>query len=279
MDEAGIRRCRPLLGTFVEIAAPAGTERAIEAAYAEIGRLHALMSFHDEGSDLAALRRSPPGETVAVDPATVEVLALAGEMFVLSDGLFDVTIGVELVEHHFLPRPVGVEAHPGRGTGRDIVIVDTGHVRCDAPLLIDLGGIAKGYAVDRAVRVLADAGVTSAIVNAGGDLRVLGDRAETIHLREADGSIAFSVEIADAALASSGDADLVRSGHDGAISPYIGRDRRPIDVGEAVSIVADRCVVADALTKVVLADPVRGAMLASRFGAEVIACPSRRCAA
>ena len=97
-----IRRARPWLGTIVEIACD--DLPAIEAGFAAIAHAHARMSFHEATSDLAALRETKPGSVVAVDAQTVQVLRFALELYRASDGLFDVTIGRQLVATKFLPR-------------------------------------------------------------------------------------------------------------------------------------------------------------------------------
>lgn len=273
-----IRRCRPLLGTFVEIAVGSGHEDAVEAGFLAIARVHACMSFHDEASDLAALRRAPPGRLVAVDSGLVTVLRIAADLYDRSDGLFDVAIGADLAAAGFLPIPPGIILDAMTGTAADIEIVDDTHVACHRPLLIDLGGIAKGYAVDCAIEALATAGVDHAIVNAGGDLRVLGDKPEWVQLREADGFPGDVIEIANGALASSANL-LGRRMRAGAIAtPHLGRNRSPVVATHAVSVVATRCVIADAMTKIVLADPGLAAEMLAELDGDIVARTRRRAA-
>jgi thiamine biosynthesis lipoprotein len=168
-------------------------------------------------------------EAVAIDPRTMEVLAIAIGIAAKSHGAFDPCIAPLLVERGLLPRPP--RAVDLSSSWRDVELVDERAMRARRALWLDLGGIAKGYAVDRAVDALRVAGVEQGCVNAGGDLRVFGPRAERVDVRVHDGSIVELLELADGALASSGGAD------------------------RTVSIVAPRCVIADALTKVVLAAP------------------------
>lgn len=266
-----VRRCRPMLGTFVEIAAPAGAERAVDAAFAAVAHVQARMSFHDEASDLAALRRAPAGEGVKVDRETMTVLRAAAALHVESEGLFDVAIGARLVASGFLPRPPGVDPARMTGDAGDIEILDDTHVRCRRPLLIDLGGIAKGHAVDRAVDALRAAGVGEAVVNAGGDLRVLGVTPRAVWLREADGTLGPALMLADAALASSANL-LGRRRRGGRVAvPHIGRGGVAASVDHAVSVVAPRCIQADALTKVALAEPARAAAMLARRGGAIVA--------
>ena len=223
-DILRVRRCRPLLGTFVEIEAEGLLEdrlhEAIERAFGAVAQTHRLMSFHDSESDLSRLNASA-GETVEVDPWTYEVLEAAGEFHHLSGGAFDPTVG---------------------GGGWDGVELLEGHcVRLKrAGLRLDLGGIAKGFAVDRAVEALRESGAEAGIVNAGGDLRVFGECAWPVAIsdpRAAMGDPLETVFLRDAALATSG--------------PYFGE--RSLPSAHSVTVRAPCALWADALTKIVLA--------------------------
>lgn len=250
-----ITRCRPLLGTFVEITVPIGAGDAIEAAFETIRHVHHRMSFHEPGSDLARLRAATPGDVVAVDRETIIVLRMAIAFHEATGRLFEVAVGRELVRGGFLPR-TGI-GHLGRfpGNSADIEIVDDLHVRCRRRLLIDLGGIAKGHAVDRAVETLIAAGVDAGLVNAGGDLRMFGDRDWQVHLREADGAIDTVVMLRNCAIASSANLHDRRRHKGRTVSPHHGRDREPVLAGQRISVIADSCLVADAMTKVAMVDP------------------------
>ncbi|MFW1123225.1 FAD:protein FMN transferase, partial [Vibrio parahaemolyticus] len=81
--------------------------------------------------------------------------------------------------------------HLGRydGTGADITVIDARRVRLARRVLVDLGGIAKGHAVDRAVAAMIAAGAPCGLVNAGGDLRGFGAMDWAIGLRDADGAV------------------------------------------------------------------------------------------
>jgi thiamine biosynthesis lipoprotein len=146
-------------------------------------------------------------------------------------------------------------------------------------LWIDLGGIAKGYAVDRAMERLRARGVAQACVNAGGDLLVYGPDMERVLLTpgEFPGDALPVLEIENAAVASSGlsvQADDADKAHD----PHIdGRSRQPIGRGRFVSVVAEHCIVADALTKVVLALQEKSEPLLRQCGASAHLCDSRHC--
>ena len=267
-----VRRCRPWLGTFVEIAAD--SVDAIEAGFAAIAHVHARMSFHEAGSDLSALRDAAAGDIVAVDCETVTVLRLAARLLEESNGLFDVTIGRQLVATGFLPR---MSAHPLRhftGTAADIEIVSDTQIMCHRPVLIDLGGIAKGHAVDLAVAAIQAAGAEQGTVNAGGDLRVFGPEAETIWLRAANGALASSIDVRNAALASSSNLMFRRKARGNETSPHIGRAGKPVLHDHAITILAPTCAFADAMTKIAMADPTRAEIMLAHEGGSLIITPA-----
>jgi thiamine biosynthesis lipoprotein len=248
-----VRRLRPALGTFVELRveglAPQRALRAIDRAFAEVLDVQRLMSFHDRASDLSRLHRARVGAAVRIDARTCAVLEHALGIAALSQGRFDPTVAAQQVSWGLLPRPSHAAPPDPQATWRDIEIVGARRVRCARPLWIDLGGIAKGYAVDRAIEILIGAGASQAVVNAGGDLRVHGARTEPIELRhDRAGAATPLLELGDGAVATSASA----AGR----GPHVhGRTRRPSG-GRAVSVVAPRCATADALTKVVLAGDV-----------------------
>jgi FAD:protein FMN transferase len=103
-----VRRARPLLGTFVEIAvsgaSPEGMDAAVDAAFDAVATVHGLMSFHDDGSDVSRLNREAFAGPVTVHPWTFEVLAAALDLHRRSAGVFDVAVAPVLQELGLLPR-------------------------------------------------------------------------------------------------------------------------------------------------------------------------------
>ena len=280
---ARVERARPLLGTLVEIACvglPSEAAHAqIDAAFAVVAEVHGLMSFHAPDSDVTRLNQRAAAGPVEVDPRTRAVLALALELAAASDGAFDVTVAERLVAWGRLPRPPAAPEADAAASWRDIELCGDGRVRFHRPLWIDLGGIAKGYAVDRAIERVADDRAVRWIVNAGGDLRVAGQGAEPV-LLQTDRPTAEGVamlELEDASLASSRDAPALRAGPGaaatlgsatGEAAAHVdGRNRRATAGDGFVSVVAQQCAVADALTKVVLAMHDQSAPLLRRNGA------------
>lgn len=278
-----VRRARPWLGTLVELRVDAPDEgsalAATEAAFKEIATVHRLMSFHADDSDLARLNRHAARAPVAVDVRMREVIELALRFAQESHGRFDPTVARELVEWGLLPHPAQATRPDAGADWRDVRVCDDGRIGYARPLWLDLGGIAKGYAVDRAIDILRARGITQACVNAGGDLRRIGSGVECIDLRHpgAPQCAVPAMELGEGSVASSG-AYFARRRRDGRwIGPHVhGSERRAVGTASAVSVVAKRCVVADALTKIVLADPrAARAMLARHAASACVYTPQR----
>jgi thiamine biosynthesis lipoprotein len=236
--ERWIARAQPWLGTLVEIALPQGeaTQARFDAAFAAIAHVHRKMSPEESGSDLTRIRREAHLRAVMVDPTTVEVLEASIALHLESEGLFD-------------PAAFG----HGATSIAALRLGPKGTVCSSAPLALDLGGIAKGYAVDRAVTALRTSGARAGRVNAGGDLRVFGRGAWTrIRLRHPQRlqQSAAEIRLKEAAIATSADC------FNGAalVDPRSG-SARPFGAG--ISVVAPSCMLADALTKVVALAPER----------------------
>ncbi len=263
-------RAQPRLGTLVSIRveemADVEAHHAIDAAFEEIATVHRLMSFHDAASDVSRLNRSCE-QPVAVHPYTFEVLDAALKFAASSDGCFDISVGAELVEWGLLPRPADAARAP-EGSWRDIELRNDGRVMFHRPLWIDLGGIAKGYAVDRATERLRTFGALQTVVNAGGDIRVQG-RAEPIRLSAETATETMPVlELTDGSVASSS-GHLLRRWIDGEMrGPHVhGARRSAAPTDRFVCVTAERCMVADALTKVVMAEGAESGGVLREFGA------------
>lgn len=250
----GTRRAELWLGTLVEIAAEPPQsqypEAGIAAAFAVIARVHRALSLHDPQSELSHVNRNAP---TAVQPLSADLRAVLGcalELAARSGGAFDPTVGGRVAALGFLPP----QAHSERDVSWHDVELTARGVRFARPLVLDFGGIAKGYAVDCAIDALRQHGITAGRVNAGGDLRVFGNRSELVHVRTGgpQGVILPLVMVAEGAVATSAYGGQRRRIGGRWASPLIDpRGRRPIMSTRTVSVVASTCMVADALTKVV----------------------------
>lgn len=267
-----LRRARPWLGTLVEIRACGSADVdltvAIEAAYAEIAKIHDLLSFHNVGSELSRLNRDAGRSPQSVHPHTLNVMRWALRVARDSAGIFDPCVAASLVADEVLPPPPYAPAPHPEASWRDIHISDDDRIRFDRALWVDLGGIAKGYAVDCAIAQLRAAGVTQACVNAGGDLRVFGPISQTIHVRmpHAPTACVPALELVDGAVASS--AAYFEPSQSQAGAHRHGVSLAATDSACAAIVVAPRCMLADALTKVVLAEPTIASGMLQAYGAE-----------
>ena len=270
-------RARPLLGTLVEIAAtgaaPNQVEAGIERAFQAVEMVHALMSYHNADSDISHINRCAFDRPVPVHLHTWQVLAAAQEMAEASDGLFDITIAPTLTRLGFLPRHADFPRISGQGNWHHVALLSDNQVRLMRRLRIDVSGIAKGYAVDLAIQELIDSGMTAGRVNAGGDLRVFGISTQTIHARhpKTPGRIVPLVELCTGAAATSAGYYTQRRHRGRMITPLIHpHTREACGVERSVTVLAQDCMTADALTKVVHADPTQAGAVLTRFNARAL---------
>ena len=283
MALAMLRRAKPLLGTIVEIRANCDHEAsfvaATDAAFARIANIHRAMSFHEPQSDLQAVARCRAGEHVVVDQDTWNVLQLALQIERDSESIFNPTIAPMLVRNGLLPHPSGVGDAPNPSTLASSIRLDESWVvQVLQPVWIDLGGIAKGYAVDAATVALIEHGVHSGVVNAGGDLRVFGDAEQQINLRHPVRPDTFIpvARLRDMSCATSGDYFVARASDGTAQSAIIGD--RTAHANTSVIVFASSCAVADALTKVLwLAglDSPRGQAILDQYDAQAAVADNR----
>ena len=258
MPQQKIRRARPLLGTFVEIEVLGATEArriaAVDAAFEAVAKVHRLMSFHDRDSDVGRLNREAHSRPTAVHAWTFAVLQAAAELHRRSNGAFDIAIAPALQALGLLPRTH--EAVAVMAGGDAIELLDGYAVRFrDPAIAIDLGGIAKGFAVDRALDVLRGFGMTGAIVNAGGDLATFGAEPQLVHIRHprSPAQIVCTVRVENEALAASARRfDLFHAADTSSSAVIDPASLCAPDVVDGASVRAPSCMIADALTKIVM---------------------------
>jgi FAD:protein FMN transferase len=270
-----VSRARPLLGTFVEItvagAAHADMHAAIEAAFAAVAKVHELMSFHETTSDLGRLNSEASAHPVGVHAWTFRVLEAAVVLHRRSTGIFDIAVAPVLQDLGALPHHCGPSRPERSATTEAIELLPEHCVRFHHPALrIDLGGIAKGFAVDRAIDVLHECGMPRGLVNAGGDLAAFGPRAETAHIRDPrdPSRLLLGLAIENQALASSGHRfDPLRSANTSGTATIDPRIGKPVQAIIAATVRAPTCIIADALTKVVMVEGASAGPLLEHYRA------------
>lgn len=209
------------MGTYVNLrAAGPRAPAALDSAMAEIGRLDVMFSYHAPEGDVWRLNRAAGQGPVAVSEETVELLELALHYADVSGGRFDPTVGPLVDVWGFrpdrepaVPGPAELEDALARVGYRDLrVNREAGTAELLRPgMAVDLGGIAKGYVIDRIVGILRAGGVESAILDVGGNVYALGPRPDgrawrvgLQHPRD-DGALLGILPLTDASIATSGD--------------------------------------------------------------------------
>lgn len=258
------------------------TRAAFAAVFAEFERLEALLSVWRPGSDVLRLNAAAVGVPVPVDADTRAVLQAAERASTWTDGAFDVTFGALTDVWKFdhdqdgrVPSAAEIAVRLPRIDHR-AVVVDDGRGTATitrAGTRVHLGGIGKGFAVDKAVAILRGAGLANFMVQAGGDLYAAGVAGDTPWRlgiqdpRGAGGTSFATVELSDATFSTSGDyeryfeRDGVRYHH--ILDPRTGQPARGT---RSVTIVAREATWADGLSKgVFILGPERGLALVERL--------------
>ena len=218
------RRTVPVMGTIAELTVvhrnEATAQEALEAAIAELRWVDATMTRFSPASDIGRANAGAARDGVAVRPETAHLVQTALRWSAASDGRFDAALGAaselwDVTNRHEPPPAEQVARLANRSFWRHVdltVGARQGVLRYSASdLHLDLGGIGKGYSLDRAVQALRDRGIEHAIVNLGGDLYALGESPEGgkwrvgIKSPEDLRAVARTLEVSDRAVATSGD--------------------------------------------------------------------------
>lgn len=262
-----VRRTLPAMGTLVEVAVPSSdpgsAQRAIGAALEEVRRVERAMTRFDPGSDVGRANAAGAGRPVRVSEATARVLRAGLDWARGTDGRFDPCLGGavaawDVERRHEPPPPDRLRRWAGGGLWRSLELEEgTGgpRVRLHRPeASIDLGGIAKGHAVDRAVETLRRHGVRDGLVSAGGDLYALGvsedGDAWEVGVRDPSDPSRYTrvLRLADRAVATSGDYEAGFD-HGGRryhhlLDPRTGEPHRT--PAHSLTVAARSCMTADA---------------------------------
>lgn len=245
-----IKRCRPLLGTFVEIslADPHLPERELEdmadLAFGRIARVQSLMSFHDPASELSRLNACGHLHPLPVNEWTREVIGEAVRLSRVSEGIFDIASSLEAEDKL-------------QSSFRDIIMHRDGRVSFRRQLSLDLSVISRGYAVDKAADLLAAQKVHQASINAGGDIRFVGARPSNLSIGAPVSSqqVQLHAQVTGPAVSTTSACISNRRHHWKRVSDILHpRTLKPMKSNVSVSVFASTCVQADALAWVVLLD-------------------------
>jgi len=234
--EAYVKRAL-LMGTFIEVQimpdrnlGEAQLESIIKSAFGEIRRVEGMFSLYQPGSELKVVNESSVGKPYRVSSQFLYLLKEAISYSDLTKGAFSVSAS---------------------NSGNITVDESNSTVMLTEGTKLDFGGIAKGYAVDRVIYFLEKAGVENAIVNAGGDMKCIGDGPDgvgwKVGIRDPGKKDSFraALFIKDKAIATSGDYE--RPFH--LINPATGQPVTGTTL--SVSILAGDCRKADALATAV----------------------------
>jgi len=270
------------MGTVVTIQVPTvdvGTAReAIKEAFREIDRVESLMTTEDPASEIYRLNHSGT-QWVELSAEVIYILKKANEYSILTDGHFDVTIK-PLVDFWMEEVKRSGRMPTGGELTAVLELVDYSDLVIDEEnnrarfsregMGVTLGGIAKGYAVDRACDVLRSKGIEDALVDIGGDMRAIGSASWNIGIADprVEGELLGVLELENMAIATSGDyrryhlIGAERIHH--IIDP---RSGQPAEGCISVTVVARDSLTADALsTAVFVMGPERGRALLDLMG-------------
>ncbi len=261
----------------------AGARRAMADAFTEVDRLDLLMSVWKPGSDILRLNEAAGQQPVRVSPEVLDALELAVEAGERTGGKFDVTFGAlsglwkfdAQNEDDRIPDTAAIELRLSLVDYREVEIdtqAGTAFLK-KAGMSAHLGGIGKGYAVDRVSQILRRAGFHNFLIQFGGDLLVSGlkdGRPWNLGIRDPRGPedrIFASVALADASFSTSGDYEryFLSNGrrYHHILDPDVGQPARG---SRSVTIVAQDATTADTLsTGVFVMGPAAGMALVERL--------------
>jgi thiamine biosynthesis lipoprotein len=286
-EDKTYRKSTVIMDTVVTITVVADSsdkaERAIEAAFDEIHRLEVLLSFWTDDSEIAAIYHSAGDKPVQVSPETLDIIRRAIDISEMTGGAFDPTVGPLMRLWDFMenkmPTPDEIKERLGLVDYGQMVVSEensTAFLKVKG-MSFDTGGIAKGYAVDKAVETLKKEGIESGLVAIAGDIRGFGPRTWNIGIRNprAEGEeddVMATVKLQDRAVSTSGDyerffiKDGVRYHH--ILDPETGMPARGT---WSVTVITNEAVLTDGLsTGIFVMGPEKGFKLLDEQGMEGI---------
>jgi thiamine biosynthesis lipoprotein len=283
-SSAIIRRSQLLMGTVVQITAVGPSDelasRAASVAFAEIRRLEGLLSTWIPTSELSQVNAAAGMKPIRVSPESLTVLLWSLAIAQWTEGAFNIAIGPAVAAWSMTDEPrIPNEVELARLKP----LLDLTHVSIDEQagtvfltepgMRIDVGGIGKGYAADRAVAAMKAAGATAGVVALSGDIKTFGEMPDGrpflfgIRHPRIEGALLARVDIRDEAISTAGDyerffeKDGVNYHH--ILDPHT---LQPARACQSVTVVARHGVVADGLdTGIFVLGPERGIELVERL--------------
>lgn len=266
-------------------------EQIGEEVLAVFHRVDEQMSRYRDDSEVSRLNRNAANGPVTVSDGLFQVLEKAREVSILSDGAFDITFGSVgyLYDFRAGKKPTEEQLRSGlpRVNFRDVVLDQDDHTVAyrHEGILVDLGGIAKGYAVDLGIERLVSFGIRHARLSAGGDMRLLGDkrgRPWYVGIRDprSEGRNAVVLPLEDVAVSTSGDYERFFVDEAGdrvhhILSPETGKSVQGV---QSVTIIGEDALTTDGLsTAVFVLGPKKGLEMIERLkGIDVVVIDDQR---
>lgn len=261
---AVVKNARSVMGTFAEVTAVAPeratAQRAVEAAYTRLNDVNRLMSDYVADSEVGRLNALPAGDSLVVSPETFHCLEQGVRIAELSGGAFDMTcrplvaLWKQAGKDNRLPADADIQQVLAR-VGRRKLRLDPATRRVSPAvdgMQIDLGGIAKGYALDLAAEAMRVAGATGGLVDVGGDVVAFGPREDGRPWRVGvkhpfQAGLLLTLSLRDRAVATSGVQQrfntIAGRRYSHIVDPRTGR---PAEQAPAVTVIAPDGLTADA---------------------------------
>ena len=281
------RKSKILMDTLVAITVVSDSknraDKAIDTAFSEIERLEKLSNFFSSESEVSRINKNAGISGVRVSPDILDVLNKAIMVSEKTEGAFDVTIGPVITLYDFYkkikPEENAVKKNLSLVNYRELIIdrnKSTAFLRKKG-MLIDLGGILKGYAADKAVEALKRKGINSGLVSVAGDIKAFGLKPDgkpwKIGIRNPrakgkEDDIMATVELKDMAISTSGDYErcfiLDGKRYHHILSPKTGY---PAEGCQSVSVITKDGIFTDAFaTGVFVLGPEKGIKVLGKMG-------------
>src|SRR5581483_6489107 len=236
-------------------------EASIDAVMAEMRRIDNLMSHYKPESELSQINQHAADYPVQVDKELFDLIKLSTHYSEITEGAFDITYAsvgyLYNYPDHVRPTEAQIKAALPAVNWRNMKFDDARHTVFfeHKGMRIDLGGIGKGYAVDRGIEILQKRGIQHAVVTAGGDTRIIGDhmgRDWLVAIRHPDdpNKVVTRIPLSNAAMSTSGDYERyfdengVRYHH--IIDPHTGHSARKV---RSATIIGPTATQTDGMSK------------------------------